>query len=59
MEMGYIMDEMIRKENKEKGNKLCVRCGGTGNELYSMYKKCKACNGTGVYNENFDYSQKD
>lgn len=40
--MGHIMDEMIRKENKEKGKKLCVRC-----------------NGTDVYNENFDYSQKD
>lgn len=57
--MGHIMDEMIRKENKEKGNKLCDRCDGTGNELYSMYRRCKACNGTGIYNENFDYSRKD
>lgn len=29
------------------GKKLCGRCRGTGNELYSMYKSCEACGGSG------------
>lgn len=28
--------------------KRCKRCAGTGNELYSMYRKCQACGGNGV-----------
>ena len=26
----------------------CTYCSGTGNELYSMYRKCRCCQGTGV-----------
>lgn len=52
-------DIIRRNENIENGNKLCVRCDGTGNELYSMYRRCKACIGTGVFNENWDYSKED
>ena len=26
----------------------CTYCGGTGNELYSMYRQCRACGGDGV-----------
>ena len=25
----------------------CVRCGGTGNELLTMYRKCSWCDGRG------------
>ena len=25
----------------------CSRCGGTGNELLSMYRQCSACGGYG------------
>ena len=28
---------------------LCIRCDGTGNELYSMFKLCSDCDGVGVY----------
>ena len=27
---------------------LCRRCGGTGNELYAMYRQCTQCGGVGV-----------
>ncbi len=40
-------DEQTRNDNIDAGNKLCERCGGTGNELFSMYRKCPKCNGTG------------
>lgn len=26
----------------------CSRCGGTGNELYFMYRECVACEGSGI-----------
>lgn len=56
----HMRDDVLRRnENIDKGNKLCKRCGGTGNELFSMYRKCRACNGTGVFNENWDYSKED
>ena len=31
--------------------KLCGRCRGTRNELFSMWKKCEACGGSGVSTE--------
>lgn len=40
-------DVHTRNQNIDKGKKLCERCTGTGNELYSMYKECKDCNGNG------------
>ena len=27
---------------------LCKWCGGTGNELYSMYRQCPKCGGRGT-----------
>jgi hypothetical protein len=27
---------------------LCTRCSGTGNELFSMYRRCSGCLGTGT-----------
>jgi uncharacterized OB-fold protein len=45
------MDITRRNENIDAGKKLCKRCGGTGNELFSMYRMCKNCGGTG-YLEN-------
>jgi len=41
-------DYKILERNKKDRKKLCKRCGGTGNELYSMFRKCQDCNGTGI-----------
>ena len=27
---------------------ICVRCEGSGNEFYAMYKECSVCGGDGV-----------
>jgi len=40
-------DYLKRNNNIENGFKLCKRCNGTGNELYSMYRRCTDCGGTG------------
>lgn len=40
-------DEWTKIQNVEKGRPLCKRCGGTGNEMLSMYKRCSDCGGTG------------
>lgn len=45
---GMSQDVRTRAENEKAGEPLCSRCEGTGNEIYSMYRKCCACNGTGV-----------
>lgn len=42
-----IGDYLIKERNEEEGRDLCDRCDGTGNELYSMYKKCTDCGGKG------------
>ena len=42
------MDGTCRNDNIKAGKPLCGHCVGTGNELYSMYRKCPKCNGTGV-----------
>ena len=42
------MDIQTHNENIDNGKELCERCDGTGNELYSMYRKCKDCNGSGI-----------
>jgi len=52
-------DAITRNDNIDKGEELCDRCEGTGNELFSMYMKCHACNGTGVFNNSWDYSKED
>jgi len=41
-------DEWQKIQNEEAGHALCDRCGGTGNELLSMYRKCPDCGGTGI-----------
>ena len=40
-------DVRTRNKNIDLGHKLCKRCEGTGNELYSMYRACPLCRGTG------------
>lgn len=42
------MDYQKRNDNVEGGETLCPKCDGTGNELFSMYRRCSECNGTGV-----------
>jgi DnaJ-class molecular chaperone len=45
---GISMDMQKRRNNIDNKKPLCERCSGTGNELYSMYRKCTDCNGTGI-----------
>ena len=40
-------DYRIRNENIRAGRELCKHCNSTGNELYSMYRKCPECDGKG------------
>jgi len=44
-------DYRIRNDNIEKGFTLCEHCGGTGNELFSMYRACPKCSGKGHLND--------
>lgn len=41
------MDYNTRNKNVMAGHELCKLCDGTGNEFYSMYKKCPNCGGSG------------
>ena len=41
------VDVSTHNDNIENHRKLCKRCNGTGNELFSMYRKCSMCNGMG------------
>lgn len=41
-------DQLRRADNLAAGHRLCARCDGTGNELYSMWKRCTTCGGSGV-----------
>lgn len=50
-----ISDYKTKANNIKGGNDLCPRCDGTGNELFSMYRECKACEGTGIENKDYDY----
>ena len=49
-------DVRIRNQNIDAGKPLCEPCGGTGNELFSMYRKCASCDGTGVLNKDSEKS---
>lgn len=41
--------DMARIErNRAAGHTLCGHCGGSGNQLYSMYQRCENCGGSGV-----------
>jgi DnaJ-class molecular chaperone len=40
-------DYVRRNKNIDDEKTLCGKCEGTGNELYSMYKKCTRCGGKG------------
>ncbi len=42
---GLAQDELHREQIPE--DQRCDRCGGTGNQLYSMYQQCEKCKGTG------------
>lgn len=50
-----VSDYKTKDNNIVDGNELCPRCDGTGNELFSMYRKCEACDGSGVKNDGYDY----
>jgi hypothetical protein len=41
-------DYMVKRRNEEAGHTLCKHCEGTGNELYSMYRRCPKCGGDGI-----------
>ena len=42
------MDYEQRNENISKRKKLCRWCDGTGNEMFSMYRRCPVCDGSGI-----------
>ncbi len=42
---GIAQDEFLKEQIPE--NHRCDNCGGTGNQLYSMYQECQMCGGTG------------
>ncbi len=47
--------------NEEEGFDLCEHCGGSGNELLSMYRKCPKCDGYGNMKKidiKYDFEQK-
>ena len=45
-------DYEIRNQNIEAGKPLCRKCDGTGNEIYTRYRRCSKCGGTGIANGN-------
>ncbi len=50
---GIAGDNLRRQENEKQVAAdptliLCEWCGGTGNELYAMYRTCPKCGGDGV-----------
>lgn len=51
MHIGILNDQKTKEENIKAGRKLCDRCSGTGNELFSMYRRCPDFEGEG-YMEN-------
>lgn len=40
-------DFRTKLDNYRAGRDICDRCDGTGNELYSMYRRCFICRGKG------------
>ena len=44
-------DYANRNDNLAGKKKLCDRCDGTGNELFSMYRKCHLCDGKGAIDQ--------
>jgi len=48
----YLQND-YRKMNKNiiNGKNLCENCGGTGNQLFSMYQTCDDCYGRGFIDE--------
>ena len=48
-------DYATRNANIEAKKMLCDRCGGTGNEFFTMYRKCQDCNGTGAVDNGVGY----
>lgn len=49
-DMGYELDIRHAARLWGEGKTLCSRCEGTGNELFSMYKACEDCGGSGEAN---------
>jgi hypothetical protein len=46
--VGEWNDLRVAWQNWVNGEPLCGRCRGTGNELFSMFKACMDCGGSGV-----------
>lgn len=47
MHQGILNDQRHRERLILSGTPLCEHCDGTGNELYSMYRRCPVCGGSG------------
>ena len=45
--IGILRDKIRAEINRGRYRNICEKCGGTGNQLYSMYQKCYNCDGNG------------
>jgi len=51
--MGQILiDHQMKRNNVSNNRALCLKCDGTGNECYFVYKECTICEGYGYKNLN-------
>ena len=51
-------DYAKRNDNLAGDKKLCDWCDGTGNELFSMYRKCHLCDGKGAIDSENEQPQR-
>lgn len=52
-------DYRQRNENIKAGHTLCEECGGTGNELLSMFRACPVCDKGAVKEKKDDRGTED
>lgn len=45
-----VAEDRLRRNSGER-IEVCPWCDGTGNEFYSMYRKCPKCDGRGTVRE--------
>lgn len=46
------MDYERYNDNVKNNRELCDKCSGTGNELFSMCRRCSKCGGKGFLEKN-------
>jgi len=48
--IGVFNDEYRAWHNRREygDNRICLKCDGTGNQLFFMFQACTDCNGKGI-----------